>query len=163
MQTANRADSLMLHYHLSILLMANAIEATDRLDLFNEIKETIASAESAVVNTLVFGLHNTTTMAINMDSDGLDHVGATETSVTVPLISIDPYPHHVVAAVQLVQIAIDRELEQRKITHSGHASVRSVLERALNHLPQSKSVKAARESFSKVSHYSGEPPVPYSI
>lgn len=153
----------MLHYHLSILLMANAVEATDRLDLLSEIKETIASVETVVVNTMVFGLHNTTTMAISMDSGVLDHVGATETSVTVPLISIDPYPHHVVAAVQLVQIAIDRELEQRKITHSGHASVRSVLERALNHLPQSKSVKAARESFSKVSHYAGEPPIPYSI
>ncbi|KAL4914751.1 hypothetical protein BDW62DRAFT_189756 [Aspergillus aurantiobrunneus] len=162
--TKFRWFSLMLHYHLSILLLANVLEATERLDLFADIRETIATVESVVVNTLLFGLHNTITMGVNMDFGVLDHAGATETSVTVPLISIDPYPHHIVAGVRLVQIAIDRDLELRRISHSAHASVRTVLERTLSHLPQSsKSVKAARESFSKVLHYGGEPPNPYSV
>lgn len=157
--------SLMLHYHLSILLLANVLEATERVDLLTDIKETIERVESVVVNTLLFGLHNTITITINMDSGVLDCVGATETSVTIPLISIDPYPHHIVAGVQLVQIAIDRDLEVRRISHSAHAGVRGVLERTLKHLPQSsKSVKAARESFSKVVNYAGEqPPVSYSV
>ncbi|KAJ0418650.1 hypothetical protein BJY00DRAFT_324813 [Aspergillus carlsbadensis] len=163
--TKFRWFSLMLHYHLSILLLANVIEATDRLDLLADIEDTIADAESAVVSALMFGLHNTITITVNMESGALDHVGATETSVTVPITSMDPYPHHIVAGVQLVQKAVDRDLAVGKISHTAHANLRGLFERTLSHLPQSsKSVKAARETFSKVVDYIGEPPtVPYSV
>ncbi|KAL2844538.1 hypothetical protein BJY01DRAFT_263966, partial [Aspergillus pseudoustus] len=163
--TKFRWFSLMLHYHLSILLLANVIEATDRLDLLADIEDTIADAESVVVSTLMFGLHNTITIRVNMESGSLDHVGATETSVTVPITSIDPYPHHIVAGVQLVQKAVDRDLAVGKISHTAHANLRGLFERTLSHLPQSsKSVKAARDTFSKVADYIGEPPtVPYSV
>jgi hypothetical protein len=165
MYMADSLVSLMLHYHLSILLLANVIEATDRLDLLADIEDTIADAESVVVSTLMFGLHNTITITVNMESGTLDHVGATETSVTVPITSIDPYPHHIVAGVQLVQKAVDRDLAVGKISHTAHANLRGLFERTLSHLPQSsKSVKAARETFSKVVDYIGEPPtVPYSV
>ncbi|KAL3456967.1 hypothetical protein BJX64DRAFT_29261 [Aspergillus heterothallicus] len=164
-QTKFRWFSLMLHYHLSILLFANVLEATDRLDLLADIEDTIADAESVVVSTLMFGLHNTITITVNMDSGTLDHVGATETSVTVPITSIDPYPHHIVAGVQLVQKAVDRDLAVGKISHTAHANLRGLFERTLSHLPQSsKSVKAARETFAKVADYIGEPlTAPYSV
>ncbi|KAI9371104.1 hypothetical protein BJX61DRAFT_535097 [Aspergillus egyptiacus] len=162
--TKLRWFSLMLHYHLSILLLANVIEATDRLDLFADIEETIADAESVVVNTLIFGLNNTISMTVDMDTGVVDHVGATDTSITVPIVSIDPYPHHIVAGVQLVRRAIDRDLRRGKISHSANANLRGLLERTLSHLPQtSKSVKAARESFSALLHCTCEnPPVAYS-
>ncbi|KAL2869601.1 uncharacterized protein BJX67DRAFT_370800 [Aspergillus lucknowensis] len=163
--TKFRWFSLMLHYHLSILLLANVIEATDRLDLLADIEDTIADAESVVVNTLMFGLHNTITMTVNLESCVPDHVGATETSITVPLISIDPYPHHIVACVQLIQKAVDRDLAVGKVGHTAHASLRGLLERTLSHLPQcSKSVKAAREALSRVLHHTGDqPPLPYPV
>ncbi|KAL2813390.1 hypothetical protein BJX63DRAFT_421266 [Aspergillus granulosus] len=163
--TKFRWFSLMLHYHLSILLLANVIEATDRLDLLADIEDTISDAESVVVSTLLFGLHNTITIRVSMESGAPDHVGATETSITVPITSIDPYPHHIVAGVQLVQKAIDRDLAVSKVSHTAHANLRGLFERTLSHLPQSsKSVKAARETFSKMVDYIGEPPtVPYSV
>jgi hypothetical protein len=154
----------MLHYHLSILLLANVIEATDRLDLLADIEDTVANVESIVVSTLMFGLHNTTTVSVTMDSRVSDHVGATETAITVPLISIDPYPHHIVAGVQLVQKTVDRDLASGKISQGAHANLRGVMERTLNHLPQSsKSVKAACETFTKAVQYAGKTPtMPYS-
>ncbi|KAL4876739.1 hypothetical protein BJY04DRAFT_210387 [Aspergillus karnatakaensis] len=163
--TKFRWFSLMLHYHLSILLLANVIEATDRLDLLADIDDTIANVESIVVNTLMFGLHNTTTISIAFDPGNPSHVGATETTISVPIISIDPYPHHIVAGVQLVQKAVDRDLTLGKISQGAHSNLRGVLERTLNHLPQSsKSVKAACDSFTKVLHYVGQAPqMPYSV
>ncbi|KAL5342677.1 hypothetical protein BJX70DRAFT_394511 [Aspergillus crustosus] len=163
--TKFRWFSLMLHYHLSILLLANVIEATDRFDLLSAIEETVANVESIVVKTLIFGLHNTVTITVGMESSATDHIGPTETSITVPLISIDPYPHHIVAGVQLVQKAIDRDVASGKISQSAHANLRGVMERTLNHLPQSsKSVKAACDSFTKVVQYAGETAaMPYSV
>ncbi|PTU23668.1 hypothetical protein P175DRAFT_0426614 [Aspergillus ochraceoroseus IBT 24754] len=165
-QTKFRWYSLMLHYYLSILLLANVIEASDRLDLLADLEEANADAESVVVNTLMFGLHNTITLSVKMESDPFGSVGAAETSVTVLLVSIDPYPHHIVAGVQLVQKAIDRDRALGKISHGAHASLQSVLEKTLSHLPQcSKSVKAVRDMFSSkvLSHGAGQPSIPYPL
>ncbi|OJD12966.1 hypothetical protein AJ78_06514 [Emergomyces pasteurianus Ep9510] len=165
-QTKFRWYSLMLHYHLSILLLINTIETTDRLDLLVNLEEAYADAENVIINTLVFGLHNTITVGIKMQSCSSDPVGLTETSVTVPLISLDPYQHHIVAAVQLVQKAVDRDLAFRKITDTAHASLRLVLEKTLVHLPQSsKSVKAAVDAFpwKESNHLIKHQPTPYSF
>ncbi|PKX89092.1 uncharacterized protein P174DRAFT_435788 [Aspergillus novofumigatus IBT 16806] len=163
--TKLRWYSLMLHYYLSILLLANIIEATDRFDLLADIEEAYADAESVVVNTLMFGLQNTVKLGVKVESKSHDDVGVTQTSIIAPLISIDPYPHHIVAGVQLVQKAADRELARGKISQGAHENLRAVLERTLGHLPQSsKSVKALRDTFSKgLQREGGEPPMPYSV
>ncbi|KAK2789232.1 hypothetical protein FQN52_006324 [Onygenales sp. PD_12] len=167
-QTKFRWYSLMLHYHLSILLLINAIEATDRLDLLVDLEEAYADAENVIINTLVFGLHNSITIGAKTQSypSTSEPMGSTETSVTVPLISLDPYQHHIVAAVQLVQKAVDRDLAFRKITDTAHASLRLVLEKTLVHLPQSsKSVKAAVDAFpwKESNHTVGQRHTPYSF
>ncbi|KAG2009234.1 hypothetical protein GB937_007830 [Aspergillus fischeri] len=163
--TKLRWYSLMLHYYLSILLLANIIEATDRFDLLADIEVAYADAESVVVNTLMFGLQNTVKLSVKVESKSHDDVGVTQTSIIAPLVSIDPYPHHVVAGVQLVQKAADRELARGKISQGAHETLRAVLERTLGHLPQSsKSVKALRDTFSKgLQREGGEPPMPYSV
>lgn len=132
-------------------MLVDIIEATDRYDLLVGLAEANAEAENAVMNTLVFGLHNTFTLGFK---DNLAHSPrdtdseATDVSVTVPLISIDPYPHHVVASVQLIRKAIDRDLSLGKISEESHSSLQATLERTLSHLPQSsKSVQAARDRF----------------
>ncbi|KAF4344289.1 3-hydroxybutyryl dehydrogenase [Fusarium beomiforme] len=115
-QTKLRWFSLMLHYHLSILMLVDIIEATDRQDLLPDITDICIDAESTVMNTLAFGLHNTFTLKRPGDSiDGADFSRG-QTIFTVPIVSIDPYPHHAVAGVQLLRKAIDRDFGIGKIT-----------------------------------------------
>ncbi|KAF7594162.1 hypothetical protein BBP40_010011 [Aspergillus hancockii] len=165
-QTKFRWYSLMLHYHLSILLLVNVVEATDRLDLLDEIQEASTVAVNVVVNSLVFSLHNFLTLRVKVESGSPDLPSVTETAVTVPLISLDPYQHHIVAAVQLVQRAVDRDLSLGNIDESAHAHLCSTLEKALSHLPQSsKSVKATRDAFrlNGSEAPTGRYPNPYSV
>ncbi|PKS06827.1 hypothetical protein jhhlp_006903 [Lomentospora prolificans] len=144
-ETKLRWFSLMLHYHLSILMLIDVIEAADRQDLHADIVEVINDAETTVMNTLAYGLHTTMVLKRDPDMDGLLG-GAT---ITVPIVSIDPYPHHVVAGVQLMRKAIDRDFGFGKIAQETYQSLLGTLERTLSHLPQcSKSVQAARAEFS---------------
>ena len=135
----------MLHYHLAILLFIDIIEATDRHDLLLPLAEAITDTEAAVLNTLVFGLHTEFVLGMNPTSTAESTNSRTNESVAkVSLISIDPYPHHVVAAVRLLRKAIDRDYYQNKISSDAYESLRSTLKSTIDHLPQSsKSVQAA--------------------
>ena len=145
----------MLHYHLSILMFVDIMEVTNRYDLLADCAEQSAEAESSVMNILAFGLHNTYTLT-PMPESGSDHptpnsTGGNEASgnITVPLVSIDPYSHHVVAGVALVRKAVDRDFGMGKIPKESYQALLSTLEQTLAHLPQSsKSVQAARTKFS---------------
>ncbi|PNP43644.1 hypothetical protein TGAMA5MH_04616 [Trichoderma gamsii] len=151
-QTKLRWFSLMLHSHLSILMVLDTIEVADRYDLLADLKDASVEAENTVMNALAFGLHNTMTLRRSIDSPspGLSHERtARNMTFTVPLLAIDPYPHHIVASVQLMRKAIDRDYKNKKITQDLYDSLNSTLESALKHLPQSsKSIQAARQKFS---------------
>lgn len=140
----------MLHYHLSILMLADVIEVTDRHDLLAGLAEFSSDAENTVMNTLAFGLHNTMTLRRQPDpSSPPSSIASSETTFTVPIISIDPYPHHVVAGVQLMRKAIERDFNTGKIMEETYYDLLSTLQRTMKHLPQSsKSVQAARAKFS---------------
>ncbi|SPJ70531.1 uncharacterized protein FTOL_00259 [Fusarium torulosum] len=154
-QTKLRWFSLMLHYHLSILMLVDIIEATDRPDLLPDIIDISIDAENTVMNTLAFGLHNNFTLK-RPDDDS--HSG-NKAVFTVPIVSIDPYPHHAVAGVQLLRKAIERDFGIGKITEETYQSLLETLERTLRHLPQSsKSVQAAITKFSTVSDEESTPP-----
>jgi hypothetical protein len=131
-------------------MLIDIIEATERFDLLVGLTETNADAENAVMNALVFGLQNSFILTVPSTCGIPDAEDAFEASATIPIISIDPYPHHVVASVQLIRKTIDRDLRQGKISEESHANLQSTLEAALSHLPQSsKSVQAARNRFSE--------------
>lgn len=127
-------------------MLVDIIEATERYDLMADLQEVKVEAENTVMNTLVFGLHNT--YSLNIDpatSGGGIQDGSTKTTFTVPLTAIDPYPHHILAGVQLVRKAIERDFGMQKITEESYLNLQSTLERTLSLLPQSsKSVQAAR-------------------
>ncbi|KAF5673418.1 3-hydroxybutyryl dehydrogenase [Fusarium heterosporum] len=153
-QTKLRWFSLMLHYHLSILMLVDIIEATDRPDLLPDITDVSIDAENTVMNTLAFGLHNTFTLKRPNDDR---HSG--KTSFTVPIVSIDPYPHHAVAGVQLLRKTIERDFGIGKITEDTYRSLLETLERTLRHLPQSsKSIQAAIAKLSTASDEGSTPP-----
>lgn len=133
-------------------MVLDTIEVVDRYDLLADLKDASIEAESTVMNALAFGLHNTITLrrAIDSPSPSLPPEGGTThcMTFTVPLIAIDPYPHHVVASVQLMRKAIDRDYKTKKITQESYDSLNSTLESVLRHLPQSsKSIQAARQKF----------------
>ena len=140
----------MLHYHLSIMMFVDMIEATGRYDLLANLDDEVTDAESAVMNCLVFGLHNTFTLTVPSDvlSNASLRSGASDSgsmSVSVPLISIDPYPHHALAGVQLLRKAIRRDLGIGKMPEDTFTSLQATLDHILSLLPQSsKSVTAAR-------------------
>ncbi|KFY70373.1 hypothetical protein V498_10360 [Pseudogymnoascus sp. VKM F-4517 (FW-2822)] len=73
--------------------------------------------------------------------------GETEdTFVTVPLLAIDPYPHHVVAAVRLLWLGTERDYETGKLDLGTLENLQSILLQTLDLLPQtSKSVQNAKE------------------
>ncbi|KAF4983418.1 hypothetical protein FZEAL_1147, partial [Fusarium zealandicum] len=167
-QTKLRWFSLMLHYHLSILMLVDVIEVTDRSDLLADIQDISTDAENTVMNTLAFGLHSTFTLRRPSNLESADPLpeGArsTETAFTVPIISIDPYPHHAVAGVQLLRKAIDRDFGVGKITEETYQSLLLTLERTLKHLPQSsKSVQAAIAKFSSTRADGVTTPRQYSL
>ena len=124
------------------------IEATERYDLVEDMREINVEAENTVMNTLVFGLHNT--YSININPTGTAVEAGTKSSITVALTAIDPYPHHILAGVQLVRKAIERDFGLGKIAEESYANLQSTLERTLSLLPRtSKSVQAARMKLSE--------------
>jgi hypothetical protein len=133
-------------------MFVDFIDATNRYDLLASFAKESADAETTVINALAFGLHNTYTISPMPDSTS-NHpnhsiTGGNETTMTVPLVSIDPYPHHVVAGVALMHKAIDRDYSVGKIALESYESLLSALERTLSLLPQcSKSVQVVRTKF----------------
>lgn len=135
---------MMLHYHLSILLLVDILEASHYFTLLDEIQDAAGVAENAVMNTLEFGLRNTYTLQIDMDVTSSE-----PTTKAVPILAFDPYPHHVVACVRLISKAIERDLQAGKISQTAYRSVHGTLGEVLDHLPgTSKSVQAAKNSHS---------------
>lgn len=146
----------MLHLNLCILMVSDMLIATNRDDLLLLFSAKSINAESWVMNCLVFGLSNKYTLQLPA---GFNGAASKSDTVTVPLVAIDPYAHHVVAAVKLMQQAIDRDLRAGKIGSDAYSDMLTTLMQTLEHLPQcSKSVQSARADFATA----GVPPLaPY--
>ena len=144
-------DEVTLHYHLCILMLVDVAEATDRHDLLHEFASKRRDAESWVLNCLKLGLANRYTLHRTPDPNptGEQQSGPLLSSVTVSLIALDPYAHHVVAAVKLMQEAIHRDYDAGTISTDAYHDLLSTLTEALAQLPPgSKSVQIARASLS---------------
>jgi hypothetical protein len=133
----------VMHFHLAVLVAVDALESSERHDLLDEFSPKRVEAESWVLNCLVFGLNNKYTISQGGNS------------TTVPIMAIDPYAHHIVAAVKLMQQAIDRDYAATKITLDAYNDLVSTLTQALQHLPaSSKSVQIARSRVQSQPLYS---------
>lgn len=134
---------VMLHYHLGILMLVDTVEAAERDDLLVLLKDKRLNAEQEVVNALKFGLE--TTLTIRAPADDPEPSERLRT-ITASLVQLDPYPHHVVAAVQLMNKVISREYRHGKIKLETYKYLKSTLMKALAQLPQtSRSVQEARQ------------------
>ncbi|KFY29146.1 hypothetical protein V491_00173, partial [Pseudogymnoascus sp. VKM F-3775] len=132
-------DELMLHYHLCILIMIDAIETARRADILDQLIITRSEVEGNAMNCLVFGLNNHFTIPQRRG-------GTEDILVTVPLVAIGPYPHHVVAAVRLLWLGMERDYESGNLDLATSENLQSILLQTLDLLPQtSKSVLNAKE------------------
>ncbi|KAK4502431.1 hypothetical protein PRZ48_005856 [Zasmidium cellare] len=142
--TKLRWHELILHYNIGILLIVDAIEATERYDLLPRMSAARTEAEISVLNVLKFGIENTYTITLRTGTSP-GNVSLDDARTIVPILAIDPYPHHVVAAVQLMRKAVDRDLATDRINEDTHCNLNGILRRALDLLPgSSKSVVSAR-------------------
>lgn len=138
MLTLSLVDELMLHHHLCILIMIDAVEIASRQDILQRMTTTRCEAEGSLLNCLKFGLSNKFTIP--------ERHGADSNSRSFPLVAIDPYPHHVVAGVQLLWKGIERDYTEGTLHHTPYESLKSTLLQTLELLPQtSKSVREATE------------------
>ncbi|KAJ9645443.1 hypothetical protein H2204_001022 [Knufia peltigerae] len=134
---------VMLHYHLGILMLVDNVEAAERDDLLLLLKEKRLFAEQEIVNALKFGLENTLTIGAPADDSESTEGPCT---FTASFVQLDPYPHHVVAAVQLMNKVISRERRHGKMKLEAYNYLKSTLLKALDQLPQtSRSVQEARQ------------------
>ncbi|KAK5037913.1 hypothetical protein LTS07_001380 [Exophiala sideris] len=143
----------MLHYNLAILMLVDAIAATDRSDLLSRIAAKRIDAESWVLNILMFGLTNKYSLQLppeQPDNMTDDNEGGALQSFTASLVAIHPYAHHVVAAVTLMQNAIDRDLAAEKIGMDTHRNLLSTLSQTLEQLPVSHSVHVIKADLARV-------------
>jgi hypothetical protein len=145
---------VVLHYHLGILILADAVEAANRLDLLSQLTETRLDAEQESFNVLKFGLESKYTIygpleeSYNASDVNLIAYYSTGQPITTSFVAIDPYPHHVVASVRLMKKAISRKYRQGNIKHEAYSYLSSILLKALEQLPQSsKMVQSAWENL----------------
>ncbi|TVY57479.1 hypothetical protein LCER1_G001596, partial [Lachnellula cervina] len=145
----------VLHYHLGILILADALEAANRLDLLSQLTETRLDAEQESFNVLRFGLESRYKICgpIEGSSNTTDanlnpYVHSIGQPITTSFVAIDPYPHHVVALVRLMKKAITRKYRQGNIKLEAYSYLSSTLLEALEQLPQSSTmVQSAREKL----------------
>ncbi|KAH8688706.1 hypothetical protein BGW36DRAFT_392055 [Talaromyces proteolyticus] len=151
-KTKLRWYELILHYNLSILIMLDAVEIAGRMDLIEKTKVVKADAEGSLMNCLIFGLNNDFYVSrqgilqqqlhLQNSQEDDEH----ELNKRVPLIVIDPYPHHVVAGVRILWKAVERNLENNTLDQSTAEHMHGIMLQALRLLPQaSKSVRTARQ------------------
>ncbi|TVY46154.1 hypothetical protein LOCC1_G003434 [Lachnellula occidentalis] len=146
---------VVLHYHLGILILADALETANRLDLLSQLTETRVDAEQESFNVLKFGLDSRYNICGPLDGSCnapdvnlIPCVCSTGEPITTSFVAIDPYPHHVVASVRLMWKAISRRYRQGNIKLEAYSYLSSTLVEALEQLPpSSKMVQSAREKL----------------
>ncbi len=133
-----QTDELMVHHHLSILIMIDAIEIASREDILEKMSVTKSDAQGSLLNCLQFGLSNYFTIPTRQGSDS--------SAGSFPLVAIDPYPHHILAGVQLLWKGIERDFDEGHMDQPTCENLQSILLQTLEHLPQtSKSVRKGTE------------------
>ncbi|KAJ5675152.1 uncharacterized protein N7477_005086 [Penicillium maclennaniae] len=132
------SDELMIHHNLAILITIDAVEIASRTDILEELLITRSDTEGCLLNCLKFGLSNYFTIPKNQVGEG--NVGP------FALVAVDPYPHHVVASVQLLWKRLVQDFNDGKVDQAAYGDMQSTLLQILELLPQtSKSVRKATE------------------
>lgn len=118
--------------------MIDAIEIASREDILEKMSVTRSDAQGGLLNCLQFGLSNYFTIPTRQSSDS--------SASLFPLVAIDPYPHHILAGVQLLWKGIERDFDDGHMDQPTCENLQSILLQTLELLPQtSKSVRKGTE------------------
>jgi hypothetical protein len=93
----------------------------NRSDLLQQIAETRMEAEDESINVLKFGLESKYSIAgCRSDSTSAPVTNFPVQPLTISFVAIDPYPHHVIALVRLMEKAILRKYLQGNIKQEAY-------------------------------------------
>ncbi|KAJ4505601.1 hypothetical protein HRR83_008600 [Exophiala dermatitidis] len=152
---------LMLHHNLGLLILIDGVAAAERSDLLAQLTQVRLEAERELLDAINFGLDNSYTIhgpprrsSVSGVSGGISGVQSSSNSfptvLSASLVAINPYPHSLVAAIQLVDKAVSRDYMQGKVGLEAYRRLKTTLLRALEQSPQmSMSVEAARREMVK--------------
>lgn len=129
----------LLHYYLGIRILIDTVEAVDRSDLLSQLSDIMEDVEQRVLNILVFGLNNSYRIQLHDTSSHGDDPKATVSTIGMSLIGVDPYPHYVVLAVQLLEKSIARKYHQGGMEQDTYAHLLSTLLRVMDAVPRMSS------------------------
>ncbi|KIX92756.1 uncharacterized protein Z520_11608 [Fonsecaea multimorphosa CBS 102226] len=141
---------LMLHYYMGIMILVDALEVARRDDLLSQLKDTKLEAEHEIFRALKFGLDGQFTVGGTQQpgSSTGTHNSNSDQTISASFIALDPYPHHVVAAVHLLEKVVSKQYRKGQIKLEAYKHVNGTLLKCLAELPQtSKAVQAARQNL----------------
>ncbi|KAJ5634791.1 hypothetical protein N7528_002633 [Penicillium herquei] len=132
---------LMCHWYLAVLILVDALEASERPDLLSYVKVARDEAVQGIINGFKVG-----STSHYILSDVIPLAGGQTRTVQCPLLAIDPYPVHVIASSRLVLKIIAQEHADGKISIEAFQNLLEIISSSLEHLPAtSQSVGMARQ------------------
>lgn len=136
----------MCHWYLGLLLLVDAVEASGRSDLLSYLDAVQDEAVQGAINGFKVG-----SSSRYIFSDVTNLGGGRTKTVLCPLLALDPYPVHIVAACHLVLKTITKWHGEGKISDEAFAHLLDTILNALEQLPStSGSVEMARQHIRAV-------------
>lgn len=131
----------MCHWYLGLLLLVDTVEASGRSDLLSYLAVVQDEAVQGAINGFKVG-----SSSRYIFSDVTNLAGDRTKTVLCPLLALDPYPVHVVAACHLVLKTIMKWHGEGKISGEAFSHLLDIILNALDQLPStSGSVEMARQ------------------
>ncbi|KAL7957648.1 hypothetical protein V8C34DRAFT_314657 [Trichoderma compactum] len=118
---------LQMHYYMGLLLLCSlavSMERTDMVPMFDAVRR---DSVHVIFSTISFGL----SCKVPLSQDGTQH-----TRKLSSLISLDPYPHHILASLQLATHVLLIYLKRDEITQDAFDNFCRIVFDALDKLPQ---------------------------
>ncbi|KAM0456089.1 hypothetical protein ACHAPV_007335 [Trichoderma viride] len=118
---------LLLHYHMGLLLLCSLTASIERTDIVTNFDAVRRESVHTIFSTISFGL--SCRVALGKGEAQRRHKLSS-------LISLDPYPHHILASLQLAAEVLLIYLERDEIAQDAFDSFCRIMFDALDELPQ---------------------------
>ncbi|KAK1249710.1 hypothetical protein MKX08_009713 [Trichoderma sp. CBMAI-0020] len=118
---------LQLHYHMGLLLLCSLTASINRMDIVPNFDAVRRESVHTIFSTISFGL--SCRVALGKDEAQRRHKLSS-------LISLDPYPHHILASLQLAAEVLLMYLKRDEIAQDAFDSFCRITFDALDELPE---------------------------
>ncbi|KAL6837254.1 hypothetical protein V8C40DRAFT_229556 [Trichoderma camerunense] len=140
---------LQLHYYMGLLLLCSLAVTTERTDIVPMFDAVRRESVHTIFSTISFGL--SCQVALSQDE-------SQRSRKRFSLINLDPYPHHILASLQLATYVLLDYLKRDEITQDAFDNFCRIVFDALDEIPQCiQSVQRVKkllyETLSSGSHH----------